>query len=230
MNTDVKGLFSDIAPTYDLLNHLLSFSIDKRWRKKTINLIHPDKQSPLHALDLCAGTLDLTIEFLNQFSASTVTSLDFAAPMLEKGKPKLNEEQLSRTQILCADALNTGLPDSSYDVIFCGFGFRNLPNRTQAIKEMYRLLKPEGVVLILEFFKPTRLTTRLFHKTYGNVLLPTVGKLVSGNSEAYRYLHNSIDSFITTSEAIGLFKAGGFQNLEAKKLTLGIADIIRGVK
>lgn len=230
MSVEIQNLFTDIAPTYDCLNHLLSFNIDKVWRKKTIAKIPQDPTSHFEALDLCAGTLDLSLEFLKQFPQARVVSADFSRAMLIKGIDKAGAANLKRMAVVCADALHLPFADNSFDALFCGFGYRNLDNKDGGLGEMARVLKPGGTLLILDFFRPEKWASRLFHHTYGNFLLPTVGRLISQNKEAYRYLHTSIDKFLSAGECQQLFIKNGFNNVQIKNNLMGISSIISGVK
>jgi len=229
MSEEIKELFSSISPTYDRLNHLLSFNADKRWRKETINRIGRDRTESIKALDLCAGTMDLSLGFLNEFPNGQVYALDFSHPMLEHGLAKANNLR-ERIHPICADGLKLPLPSNCVDVVFCGFGFRNLDNKEKGLKEIHRVLKPKGRVLLLEFFRPTKLSTKIFHTTYGNVVLPTVGRLISKNTGAYRYLHNSISEFYSVDECKDLMKESGFIPKFSKDFLFGISSLLIGEK
>ncbi|MBI2340761.1 MAG: bifunctional demethylmenaquinone methyltransferase/2-methoxy-6-polyprenyl-1,4-benzoquinol methylase UbiE [Deltaproteobacteria bacterium] len=235
MSESIKSLFSSISPTYDRANHLLSLNADRRWRRKTIRKIGGDKTRSFKALDLCAGTLDLSIEFLERFPRGEVWALDFSQKMLEHGMAKIRANGPKgplqhRLHTVCADGLNMPFSTGQFDVVFCGFGFRNFDDRKTALKEIHRVLKPEGQLLILEFFRPTNFITRLFHKTYGNFVLPLAGGLISGRKEAYRYLHRSIADFYSLEECKELFRQSGFETTEAKNFSLGVCSLIAGKK
>ena len=229
MSESIRNLFTEISPTYDRLNHLLSFNIDKRWRRKTIEEIR-NRKTPLKALDLCAGTLDLSREFLRQFPTSNVQAVDFSQGMLDQGMKKLSPEEREKIQTICADALSLPFPDGTFDVVFCGYGFRNLDNQETALHEIRRVLKPGGQLLILEFFKPTNWFTKLFHSTYGHFMLPTVGGLISRQSHAYRYLHESISRFYTLNECKIMFNNHMFKSLNHKNFFNGVSSLISAIK
>lgn len=230
MSEKVQNLFSDISKKYDFLNHVLSLNIDKSWRKKTISSIKSDKNSKIKVLDLCAGTLDLSIEFLKQFPQGKIISADFAHPMLVEGLNKILPQDKERIQIICADALNLPLAENSIDAIFCGFGYRNLDDQEAGLKEMKRVLKPGGQLLILEFFKPTTMMSRFFHSTYNNILMPTMGKFIANNKEAYEYLRDSISNFETIEETKTLMQNQNFKKVEIKHFLFRISSLISGVK
>lgn len=230
MSSQIQTLFTEISPTYDKLNHLLSFNIDKIWRKKTIQLIKQGKEEKINALDLCAGTLDLSIEFLKQYENGSVTSLDFSQAMLDHGKKKLTKAELARSKIICGDALKLPFENEMFDVVFCAYGFRNLTDPKKGLQEINRVLKPGGQVLLLEFFRPQKAATRLFHKTYSRFLLPTLGRLVSKHTGAYQYLHESIGKFLSVEETKNIMHQCGLKPGPAKDLFLGISSIVTGDK
>jgi demethylmenaquinone methyltransferase/2-methoxy-6-polyprenyl-1,4-benzoquinol methylase len=229
MSEEVKQLFTSISSTYDLLNHVMSFQVDKNWRKKTIACIQGG-QNIIKALDLCAGTLDLSLEFLKQFPQSMVTAVDFSHAMLEHGLPKIPEHQKNQISIVCADALHLPFDSACFDVIFCGYGFRNLDDQEAGVKEIKRVLKPGGQVLILEFFRPESILSRLFHFTYGRFLIPLIGGLISKSRQAYQYLHDSISRFYSLSECRQLFLNEGFQIQTSRHFMRGISSLIVATK
>lgn len=230
MSSQIQTLFTEISPTYDKLNHLLSFNIDKIWRKKTIQIIKYEKEKKISALDLCAGTLDLSIEFLKQYKNGNVTSLDFSQAMLDHGKKKLTKADLARSKIICGDALKLPFENEVFDVVFCAYGFRNLVDPKKGLQEINRVLKPGGQVLLLEFFRPQKAATRLFHKTYSRFLLPTLGRLVSKHTGAYQYLHESIGKFLSVEETKNIMQQCGLKPGPTKDLFLGISSIVTGEK
>lgn len=227
MSEQIKELFSSISPTYDRLNHLLSFNLDKRWRKKTIQSIRADEKQPLLALDLCAGTFDLSLAFLKRFSNGQVVSVDFSHGMLKAGLPKI-ECQADRIQPVCADALKLPFPDQKFDVVFCGYGFRNLDDQEKGLAEIHRVLKPNGQLLILEFFKPQKIGTKIFHHTYGRFVLPGLGQLVAKSRDAYTYLYHSISEFYTLDECKNMFLKQGFNNVESMDFFMDVSNLISG--
>jgi demethylmenaquinone methyltransferase/2-methoxy-6-polyprenyl-1,4-benzoquinol methylase len=230
MSQKVQKLFSQISGKYDFLNHVLSLNIDKSWRKKTIKEIKKNPNDHFLALDLCCGTFDLTIECLKQYHQAEVIALDFAYPMLTSGKNKILKKDQDRVQIVCGDALRLPLGENSVDVIFCGFGYRNLDDTEAGLKEMYRVLKPGGKLLILEFFKPTTFLSKAFHGTYNQIMLPTMGRLIANNKEAYEYLRDSISGFETIDQTKNLFSKTGFKNIRSRDLLFKISSLVMGEK
>lgn len=233
MSEAVKNMFAQIAGRYDLLNHLLSFNVDKSWRRKAVGklnlLANPSSQKSqcdLSVLDLCAGTLDLTLEIARQYPNSRIFSADFCYPMLKEGRAKILQADTGRIQLCCADALKMPFPDHSFDAILCGYGFRNLDDSVRAVDELKRVLKPGGQLVILDFFKPERKVTQLFHETYGRFMLPLVGRLVAANKDAYVYLNKSVDSFMGASQTVDLLTRRGFTGAAKEDLFLGISSLV----
>ena len=176
------------------------------------------------------GHLGFITRIFEQFPRSRVVSADFSRAMLVKGMEKAGGANLKRMAVVCADALQLPFEDASFDVLFCGYGFRNLDDKDKGLAEMSRVLKPGGTLLILDFFRPLKWSTRLFHHTYGNYLLPTVGRLISQNKEAYRYLHTSIDKALSTSDCKNLFEKHGLENSRITDYLMGISSVVSGVK
>lgn len=224
---NVRGLFSEISGTYDLLNRILSFGADQRWRKKGVS--HLPHGDGMRILDLASGTLDLTLQYLKT-GKGEVYAVDFALPMLLRGETKLTPNLENRVHLICSDGLKLPFPDGYFDAAMCAFGVRNFSNLKEHLKEMKRVLKPQGSLLILEFFKPTKIWTKLFNNTYERYILPTVGGLFSKNKKAYSYLYRSIKNFCTKQEYLNLLSNKGFQILKTKEFSGGIASLILASK
>lgn len=227
MSEAVKKLFTEISPTYDRLNHLLSLNVDKSWRKKTIARIQKS-QGHFKALDLCCGTFDLSLECVKQFPRAKIYAIDFSETMLQAGKEKIR--RFPQITPICGDALSLPFEKESFDVVFCGFGVRNLDDIEKGLKEIYRVLKPQGQILILEFFKPASSFQKLFHKTYLTHILPRIGSWVSGNPKAYLYLKNSIQGFLTVPEFCENLQKIGFENIEIQDYLFKISSCVEGEK
>lgn len=226
MSELVKNYFDSISSSYDVTNRLLSFGCDLAWREKTVRQLVSLKEKNTAILDLCAGTLDLTLETLNFLPLARVFALDFSGRMLDQGKNKIPPQFLNRVSLVRGDALNTPFSDDTFDAILCGYGFRNLDHPQNAILEMKRLLKPGGIILLLDFFKPQRVFSRFFYATYGRYLMPWVGGLISGNPEAYHYLNRSIAQFLTLDEAKNLFLKEGFSFYHSHDFFFGVSSLI----
>lgn len=219
MSKAVQELFESIAPTYDFLNHCLSFSIDKRWRDKAVEGL--EGLRPNRILDLCAGTLDLTQKLLQKFPKQQVHAVDFSLAMLEAGSSKVEKSKNSFR--ICADGHRLPFSDRSFEAVLCAFGIRNLEDRDKACGEIRRVLKPGGRLVVLEFFRPESFFPQLFHQTYGKYVLPRIGGAISKNRAAYEYLQNSIAEFLSVEEYCNLLKGHGFKNTQSLALSGGIA-------
>lgn len=222
--TAVRSMFDRISPTYDLLNRLLSFGIDQRWRARALReLAHGLPDGTL--LDVCAGTLDLSLALRRRWPKRRLISLDFAREMLLSGRSKVPD-----TLSVVGDAMCLPLADSSVAGFICGFGIRNVSDPGAALRQAARVLKPAGVCVVLEFFRPETVATRLFHAFYARFLLPLVGRIVSGDGEAYGYLSRSMKGFMSRREFEQAMRDAGFARVQAWDLTFGIASIVRGVR
>ncbi len=224
MTSPIADLFSRIAPSYDKLNHLLSFSRDKAWRKKMIDAITP--RLSLRVVDLCAGTMDCTVALLRKFPQAEVAAVDFSQEMLDQGFAKVPHVFQNHVSIQCMDVLQMELPPRSVDVVLCAYGMRNIPDQAAILKKIQGWLAPDGELIVLEFFNPRSRMARLFSNTYSKYILPTVGGLISGDSSAYKYLHNSIQEFYSLSAYRALLSQCGFQVVSTEDLTGGITSLV----
>jgi len=221
----VRRMFGRISPTYDLLNRLMSWGVDRRWRDRALTVL--GAEAPAGTLfDCCAGTLDLAAAISTRWPERPIVAGDFAAEMLRAGRPKLPS---SARAVVC-DAMQLPFAADSFAGISNGFGMRNLADPRRGVAEAHRVLVPGGVFVVLEFFRPTRAVTRAFHAIYGRGLLPLMGRLVSGDGEAYRYLSRSMRGFLTREEMEQSLRDAGFTRVRGSDLTLGIASIVWGVK
>jgi ubiquinone/menaquinone biosynthesis methyltransferase len=220
----VRRMFDRISPTYDLLNRLLSFGIDQRWRTRALDALSRGlPEGPL--LDVCAGTLDLTLAMRERWSQRGLCSLDFARDMLVAGRKKAPD-----ALVMVGDAMRLPLRSASVAGFICGFGMRNLAEPRVGLAEAHRVLQPSGVIVVLEFFRPIRVPTRIFHALYARGVLPLMGRWVSGDGEAYRYLSRSMQGFMSRPEFEQALRDVGFRDVSGTDLSFGIASIVRGVK
>ena len=225
----VQRMFADIAPRYDFINHLLSFTIDRGWRKALRTRLAPLLNRPdLKILDLCCGTGDVLLDLQN-VAAAPVMGADFCHQMLLSTQAKAARR--GRQALLFeADALRLPVRDASLDAISIAFGFRNLANYTAGLAELHRVLKPGGLLAILEFSHPKSLAVRTGYGFYSRVLLPVIGSLISGSREAYTYLPDSIGKFPPAPQLRDMMEAAGFTNASFDLLTGGIAALHVGAK
>jgi ubiquinone/menaquinone biosynthesis methyltransferase len=220
----VRLMFDRISPTYDLLNRLMSLGIDRSWRKQALDAFARDLPDGV-LVDVCAGTLDLSAAMRRRWQTRPLLSLDFARDMLLAGRSKAPD-----AGCVVADAMRLPLATGSIAGYICGFGVRNLSDPKLALCEAARVLEPGGICVVLEFFRPQKVSTRVFHAVYGRFLLPLVGRAVSGDAEAYTYLSRSMRGFMSRDEYTEAMAEAGFERIEAFDLLWGIASIVRGVK
>lgn len=228
----VREMFTRIAPRYDLLNHLLSAQMDRRWRSRAARelrpiLLHEDAM----VLDLCCGTGDLAFSLANGAKARVVGA-DFSHTMLMRAREKseLSSGQSRRIPFFEADALHLPFADRSFDLVTTAFGFRNLTNYRDGLHEILRILKPNGWLGILEFTEPTPGFAGDVYKFYTRKVLPKIGGSISGDSAAYAYLPKSVARFFLPDELAGLMEEVGYRDVRYHLMTLGSVALHIGVK
>jgi demethylmenaquinone methyltransferase/2-methoxy-6-polyprenyl-1,4-benzoquinol methylase len=224
----VRSMFGGIARRYDLLNHLLSFNLDRYWRRRAVRLVA--RAVPAHArvMDLCCGTGDL-LAGLERDLKQPALGVDFCHPMLIEARGKLRRRAL-RSALVEADGLQLPLRDDSLDAITIGFGFRNFANYRRGLEEMLRTLKPGGVVAILEFSQPRFRPFAALYDWFSLRVLPRVGGLVSGSSRAYSYLPESIRKFPDASQLAMDMERSGYARVQFQRMTGGIVALHLGWK
>jgi demethylmenaquinone methyltransferase / 2-methoxy-6-polyprenyl-1,4-benzoquinol methylase len=226
----VRGMFGRVAAHYDLLNHLLSFNLDKRWRARTVARVAPVLARPgAKALDLCCGTGDVLLSLAAQGGGAAVYGSDFCHPMLIEAQRKVAARKLP-SPLFEADALALPLASGSLDLITVAFGFRNLANYGRGLEELARVLKPGGVLAILEFSQPTNRPFAAVYGFFSARVLPWIGGLISGSREAYAYLPESIRKFPGAEELARQMQAAGFSGVEFERLTFGAVALHLGKK
>ena len=223
-------MFDRIAPTYALLNHVLSFGQDFTWRRKLARLIDQDR--PIEVLDLATGTGDLLISMLRErANISTAMGLDISENMLAVCRKNVERAGLNdRVVLMQADAVRTHLPDCGFDVVTMAFGVRNVSDPGGTLSEMHRLLRQGGRVLILEFSLPTNRFLRSLYLVYLRYFVPFAGYLVSRDKGAYRYLNTTIEGFSRTCDLPELMRKAGFVDVDAKPLTFGTVSLYSACK
>lgn len=224
----VKEIFNDIAPKYDLLNHFLSLNIDKRWRRKAIGYIRPEEKGEL--LDVACGTGDFSIAAYRA-GVQKVTGIDISVNMVAIGQKKVDDLGLTPYITLQAgDSEQIEFEDEHFDVVTVAFGVRNFEHLETGLREMQRVLKKGGKVVILEFSMPEHFPMKQLYKFYFRHILPVLGGWISGNKGAYTYLPESVMKFPQGKAFLDILKGCGFEQATQRKLTFGIASIYVGVK
>jgi len=218
----VRDMFARISPRYDLLNHLLSANVDKRWRRAVTRKLRPLLPAGALVLDIACGTGDLSIALFENTGAQVV-GLDFCRPMLELAARK--NRQVSFVE---GDALSLPFDEGAFDAVTIAFGLRNLSSVEAGLKELRRVLKPKGWAAILEFSKPTAPGFRALVATYCNRVLPRIGGLVSGSRSAYEYLPDSVSRFPDQPALAALMRDAGFDEVVFENLTGGVAALHTG--
>lgn len=217
----IAGMFDAIAPRYDLLNHVLSAGLDKRWRNVAVDALQLKPGSLV--LDLCTGTADLAIAIVRRVPKSSVIGVDFAGAMLRLGLAKVQQLEIrDRIQLVRGDATRIPLADASCDAATIAFGIRNVAEPEGALAEIARVLRPAGRLAILEFGQPAIPGIRTLYAWYFRYLLPAVGRLVSKHASAYSYLPASVGSFPPPREFARTIARHGFSQISAVPLTFGI--------
>ncbi len=224
----VRGMFGRVAHRYDLVNHLLSFHVDKLWRAHTVRRVRPilDRPDAL-VLDICCGTGDLALA-LARGSACRVLGSDFCHPMLVAARDKV-ERRHARAALFESDALQLPVRDHSLDLITVAFGFRNLANYQAGLREVHRALRPGGVAAILEFSQPPNRAFRALYNFYSRRILPLIGGAISGSRDAYTYLPESVRKFPTAPQLAASMQLAGFDKVSFEYLTGGIVALHYGV-
>lgn len=219
----VRRIFSEIAPRYDLLNHLLSFNVDRRWRARAIAELGVARAPAGTYLDLCAGTLDVGAQLVRTPGfGGCVIGADFAEPMLRAGRGKAGSGVLAP---VTADAVQLPLRDASLSGAIVAFGIRNVAGLDAALAEVHRVLEPGARFVILEFSTPRAAIVRAGYHAYFHRVLPFIGRLVSGHPTAYAYLPRSVANFPVEEDLAARMRGAGFRHVRFTSLTLGVAAI-----
>lgn len=225
----VASMFDTIASRYDFLNHFMSFGIDRAWRRRAIKIIGETHRNP-GILDVATGTGDLAIAAM-KLDPKHITGIDISGKMLEAGMEKIKKLGFSETiELLAGDSENISYDDNYFDVAMVAFGVRNFADPLKGLSEMRRVIRGGGLIMVLEFSKPAVFPFRQIYGFYFLKVLPLIGKILSKNSSAYRYLPESVMQFPDNELFLELMRKAGFTGVKQKKLSFGIASIYTGFK
>lgn len=220
----VERMFDRIAPTYDELNHRLSWNIDKGWRKKAIKQLQPF--APQTILDIATGTGDFAILSAKMLQPKQLIGADISVGMMEIGKRKVAAAHLDHiVSFHKEDCLALSFADHSFDAVTAAFGIRNFQDLDSGLKEIYRVLKPGGHLSIVELTQPVSFPMKQLFKVYSHTLLPFYGKLLSKDKNAYKYLTSTIEAFPQGEQMVEILQKAGFSNATFKRLTLGVCTM-----
>ncbi|MBL8175812.1 MAG: bifunctional demethylmenaquinone methyltransferase/2-methoxy-6-polyprenyl-1,4-benzoquinol methylase UbiE [Bryobacterales bacterium] len=220
----VREMFGGVAGRYDLLNHVLSFNIDKRWRARTVKRVLPVLQrADARVLDICCGTGDLLIE-LEKAAGRRLLGSDFCHPMLREAGGKIGKGGFA-SSLFESDALRLPVKDSSLDLITVAFGVRNFANYRKGFEEMRRVLRPGGMAAILEFSQPPSPLFAALYNFYSMKVLPRIGAAISGSAKAYEYLPDSVRKFPDAPQLAAILRECGFTHVEFERMTFGIVAL-----
>ena len=225
----VEQMFDNIAPTYDTLNHCLSWDIDKGWRKKTIKQLAP--YAPQTILDIATGTGDFAILSAQILQPKKLVGADISEGMMEIGRQKV--KQLGLDNIISfakEDCLQLSYEDNTFDAVTAAFGIRNFANLDKGLCEMCRVLKPGGHLSIVELTTPPHFPMKQLFHLYSHTILPIYGRLISKDSSAYSYLTKTIEAFPQGERMMDILKKAGFKETAFKRLTFGISTLYTATK
>jgi demethylmenaquinone methyltransferase/2-methoxy-6-polyprenyl-1,4-benzoquinol methylase len=225
----VSSMFDNIAFRYDFLNHFLSFGIDRCWRRKAVKIISETQKNP-EILDVATGTGDLAVAAL-KLNPVKITGIDISRKMLEKGREKIIKKGYSdRIELLSGDSEDIPFNENSFDIAMVAFGVRNFADPLKGLSEMRRVLRNGGLIMILEFSKPSKFPFRQIYYFYFMRILPLLGRLFSKSRNAYTYLPESVMQFPDNEQFIDLMEKAGFSGVKQKRVTGGVASIYTGFK
>lgn len=228
-STQVRQMFDTIAPAYDSLNRMMTFGIDKRWRR--IAMKYLAEHNPGLILDVATGTGDLPLLMEKMLSPQKITGIDLSEGMLDIARKKIREHNLNDViEFFREDCLSLSFPDNNFDAVTVAFGVRNFEHLEQGYSEMYRVLKPGGVLIVIELSTPERFPLRQLYRLYAFHIIPLMGKLFTKDSRAYSYLPMSIAAAPQGKEMLKIFRKAGFSKTSCRKLTFGVCTIYTGIK
>ena len=225
----VEEMFDNISSNYDFLNHFLSFGIDNIWRNKTIKIV--SQNQPKLILDVATGTGDLAFAAQKKINPNKIIGLDLSNGMLEVGRAKINKRNLNdKLEFIQGDSENLPFDNDYFDSVMVSFGVRNFENLNKGLSEIFRVLKKDGQIVVLEFSKPKSFPVKQAYHIYSKYILPVFGSLISKDKSAYHYLPESVAAFPEENDFLDELVKVGFLDTRLKKLSGGIASIYSGKK
>ena len=225
----VETMFDNIAPTYDRLNHRLSWNIDRYWRRKAIDRLVPHR--PKTILDIATGTGDFAIQAAQTMPGATVTGADISEGMMKIGAQKVEQAGLSQqVHFQREDCMQLSFADDTFDAVTAAFGIRNFANLDRGLSEMCRVLKPGGRLVIVELTTPVRFPMRQLFHVYSHTVLPLYGRLISHDTSAYSYLTRTIEAFPQGERMMDILQKAGFAEANFQRLTFGICTLYYSTK
>ena len=225
----MEEMFDNIAPTYDALNHRLSWNIDKYWRRKAIDQLRSFR--PQRILDVATGTGDFAIEAVRALQPAQLLGVDISEGMMEVGRQKVARMGLDQViSFQREDCLKLSLPDASYDAVMAAFGIRNFQNLEQGLREMWRVLKPGGHLCVIELTTPVHFPMRQLFAIYSHTVLPLYGRIISKDTKAYSYLTQTIEAFPQGEKMEQILRGVGFSEATFRRLTFGICTLYFATK
>lgn len=227
---NVQGLFDTIAPNYDRMNNIISLGTHRHWRKQTMAQIHLAPNA--YVLDLCCGTGDWTIALAKELQApGEVIGLDFSAPMLKLAQQKVTQQPVAdRVWLRRGNAMHLPFKDNTFDLVTIGFGLRNLPDKAQALTEIYRVLKPGARLVCLETSQPDQPLIKPVWQWYFTKVVPLFGRLFAHQYQEYSYLQETTRHFASYQQLATMFQQAGFQNVHFQRFNFGAAAAHFGTK
>ncbi|MDE6176872.1 MAG: bifunctional demethylmenaquinone methyltransferase/2-methoxy-6-polyprenyl-1,4-benzoquinol methylase UbiE [Paramuribaculum sp.] len=220
----VREMFDNIAPAYDFMNRAMTFGIDKSWRRKAVGIVAASR--PRDILDVATGTGDLAIALADASPQANVVGIDLSEGMLQEGRRKVKARGLdNRIRLCAADCLSLPMADGSFDAVTVAYGVRNFENLRRGYAEMLRVLRPGGILCVLELSTPVNPLVKPFYGFYTGFIIPMAGRLIAGDRRAYSYLPESIAAVAQGSDMTALMESAGFSDASFRRLTFGVCTL-----